>query len=159
MCFFNFGITSLSMSFICLRSVCCSCLQRSLLDDVVNDVQAAAVKKERDLQKKLLKKEKKTFRTIMKVSCACFFFQDKPCEPVPENNHSPFQDFFVLAGTLASHCMIASWLIAATQMIARELNILQQHFMPDFLPATVLSIYWDWTTVCWIAHSGAWLAD
>jgi len=31
-------------------------------------MQAAAVKKERELQKKLLKKERKTFRTIMKVS-------------------------------------------------------------------------------------------
>lgn len=35
----------------------------------VNNVQAAAVKKERELQKKLLKKERKTFRTVMKVFC------------------------------------------------------------------------------------------
>ena len=32
------------------------------------DMQAATVKKERELQKKLLKKERKTFRTVMKVS-------------------------------------------------------------------------------------------
>ena len=31
-------------------------------------MQAATVKKERELQKKLLKKERKTFRTAMKVS-------------------------------------------------------------------------------------------
>jgi len=34
---------------------------------IINGVQAAAVKKERELQKKLLKKERKTFRTVMKV--------------------------------------------------------------------------------------------
>lgn len=33
----------------------------------INAVQAAAVRKEREVQKKLLKKERKTFRTIMKV--------------------------------------------------------------------------------------------
>jgi len=33
------------------------------------DVQAATVKKERELQRKLLKKERKTFRTVMKVPC------------------------------------------------------------------------------------------
>ena len=43
----------------------------SLSDCVIDDIQAAAVKKEKDLQKKLLKKERKTFRTIMKVSRAC----------------------------------------------------------------------------------------
>jgi len=49
-------------------------------DNVINDVQAAAVKKERELQKKLLKKERKTFRTVMKVSCVrCLHFWCQVC--------------------------------------------------------------------------------
>jgi len=43
--------------------------------DCAYDVQAATVKRERELQKKVLKKERKTFRTVMKVSYCHDAFQ------------------------------------------------------------------------------------
>jgi len=52
-----------------------------------------------------------------------------------------------------SHCVTTSWLAGATQT-----NFPSQDFMSVALPVATVQFTqaWDWLTVYWIAHSGAW---